>query len=82
MLVFVTFGQVHAHSINGKTVDKDCVAVFGTMSEEDVRQLLHDCYRNEYATTYTQETWEEGMLAYFPRGYVFVDFEPKEGLLV
>jgi hypothetical protein len=81
MLTFVTFGQVHAHSINGKTLDKDCVAVFGRMSEADVRALLHDSYNNEYAQTFNHTNWDVNLLKYFPRGYVYVDFEPEDGLL-
>ena len=26
MKCYITFGQIHVHSVNGKTFDKDCVA--------------------------------------------------------
>ena len=35
MKTYVTFGFDHAHAINGKTFDKDCVAVIESESAEN-----------------------------------------------
>jgi hypothetical protein len=33
MKTYVTFGQDHAHAVNGKTFDKDCVAIIHSEHE-------------------------------------------------
>ena len=35
------FGQTHVHSINGKTFDKDCVAVIEAEDAHTGRELAH-----------------------------------------
>ena len=36
---YVTFGQTHVHSVNGKIFDKDCVAVIKANSKSEGRDL-------------------------------------------
>ncbi len=61
MRTYVTFGQTHAHSVNGKTFDKDCVAVIKTEKAWEGRDK--------------EEYWKENeQLKYFPRGYINVNF--------
>lgn len=71
---YMTFGQVHAHSINGKTVDKDCVALFHN-DEETARKYMRVHCGNKYFTTYDGETWDQiqhDHIDYYPRGIVDV----------
>ncbi len=77
MLVFMTLGQNHAHTINGKVVHKDVVAVFKNMTEAQVREMMHKDYENKYCTTYTSDTWGTHNMQYYPDGYVCVDFEQE-----
>jgi hypothetical protein len=38
MKVYFTFGQIHTHSVNGKTLDKNCVAVIEGETYEAARE--------------------------------------------
>jgi len=71
---YVTFGQDHLHTINGKVFDKDCVGVINASSEFQGRERAFEIFDGEFFTTYTDRTWnEEEQLKYFPRGYIEVE---------
>lgn len=73
MKIYVTFGQVHAHHVNGQTLDKDCVAVLEAESHERGRALAWDLFGPQFFTTYAEDQWqEERQLAFYPRGYVYL----------
>lgn len=66
MKTFVTFGQTHVHSIDGKTFDKDCVAVV-----EGDRDKVFEIFGPKFCFEYPEEHWDESkMMQYFPRGYI------------
>ena len=67
MKTYVTFGQNHTHSVNGKTLDKDCVAVVS-----GDREKVFALFGPKFCFEYPEGSWDEGMLKYFPRGYVEV----------
>ncbi len=68
---YITFGQVHVHSVNEKTFDKDCLAEIEaeTLGEahdkamEIFNGVFHQCVREEKLPEY---------LKYFPRGVLKV----------
>ncbi len=68
MKVYVTFGQVHVHSVNGKTFDKDSVALFEAETYGDGRKKAFEYFDNKFFTTYT----EEPDMSFFPRGIIEV----------
>jgi hypothetical protein len=68
MRTFVTFGQTHTHSINGKTFDKDCVAVVNG-DREEVRKLFGD----KFSVAYHEQDFDPKIMTYFPRGYITVN---------
>lgn len=68
-MVYVTFGQIHTHSISGKTIDKDCVMLVEGKTESEVRKILHDDYENKYHNTYVGSPPD---MSFFPRGIVSV----------
>lgn len=67
MKTYVTFGQVHTHRVNGKTFDCDCVAVVNGDRDQVV-----ELFGLEFCTTYSEESWNEDQLKYFPRGCIEV----------
>lgn len=73
METFVIFGQIHIHSVNGKTFDKDCVAVIKHNKPEDGRALAVEYFGLQFCMEYPQDHWDEKLLKYFPRGYVTVN---------
>lgn len=67
---YVTFGQIHTHSINGKTLDKDTVAVFEAENAIEGRELAVEYFGDRFFTDYHDENWDESKLEFFPKGYV------------
>jgi hypothetical protein len=70
--LFVTFGQIHVHSVNGKTFDKDCVAVIYCNDESHGRALAFEYFGNKWHHGYFN-TYPVGMMEYFPRGFIEVN---------
>lgn len=70
---YVTFGQKHIHSINGKTLDKDTVAVYEAENYVEGRNKAFEYFGDKFFTDYHDTQWnEEELLHYFPKGYVFL----------
>ena len=70
MKTYVTFGQVHAHSVNGKTFDKDCVAVIHAPTHKEGREVAFELFGDKFFTTYDNK--ESVHLEYYPRGLIEV----------
>jgi hypothetical protein len=67
---YVTLGQGHVHSVAGKTLDKDTVAVFEAESREQGRALAFEIFGDKFCFDYHAEEWNPDNLMYFPKGYV------------
>ncbi|KKN24332.1 hypothetical protein LCGC14_0895960 [marine sediment metagenome] len=65
MTTYITFGQIHVHSINGKTFDKDCVAVVD-LPEDEARALFMPKFHNSF----TDKSQVD--ISYYPRGFIHV----------
>lgn len=73
MKTYVTFGQTHVHNVNGKTFDKDCVAVIECKDEQEGRNLAFDYFGPMFFTTYSEDKFDPRNMEYFPRGFIKVD---------
>lgn len=69
---YFTFGQVHVHSICGKTLDKDCVAVLEASDYDIARNMAFRMFNDKFHDQYSESDWDESLLEYFPRGYVYI----------
>lgn len=69
---YVTFGQDHAHSVNGKTFDKDCVAVINCNDAAHGRQLAFEFFGGKFFTAYTKGDIDD-LMQFYPRGYIEVN---------
>ena len=67
---FITFGQNHTHSINGKILDKDCVAVITCKDAKDGRQKAFEYFGPKFCFEYFEVNWDESKMVFFPRGYI------------
>jgi len=67
---YVTFGQVHAHRVNGKTFDKDSVAEIKATDENSARDKAFLCFGNKWHQCEPEEKMTEDFLSYFPRGII------------
>lgn len=75
MKTYVTFGQTHVHSINGKTFDKDSIAVIEAKDSDEGRSKTWEYFGSKFFTTYSELQWKEDeQLSWFPRGYINVNF--------
>lgn len=64
---------MHTHSVNGKTFDKDCVAVIEAIGAKEGRDMAWGYFGPKFFTTYHEDQWNEDNLKYFPRGYINVE---------
>ena len=63
MPTYITFGQTHVHSINGKTFDKDCVAEVD-LPEKEAREI----FMPKFCFSYTDRSRVN--LDFYPRGII------------
>ncbi len=70
---YVTFGFDHAHSVNGKTLDKDTVAVFEAQTSQEGRDKAFEYFGPKFCFDYHEETWDEERMEFFPKGYVYLE---------
>lgn len=73
MKIYVTFGQIHRHKINGKVYDKDCVAVIEAKSYSEGRRIAESMFGRKFCFTYDEHDWKECSMAFYPRGYIYVE---------
>ena len=73
MKTYVTFGQAHTHSVNGKTLDKDTVAVIESESPEAGREKAFELFGQKFCFEHPEEHWDDSKMYYFPKGYVEVN---------
>ena len=73
MKTYVTFGQDHIHSISGKTLDKDCVAVIECIDAEDGRAMAFEYFGRQFCFEYPEEHFDMDSMRYYPRGFINVN---------
>ena len=73
MKTYVTFGQDHAHRVNGKTFDCDCVAVIDCDSPQEGRRLAFEYFGPKFCFEYPEEQFDLGSMHYYPRGFIEVN---------
>jgi len=68
---YITFGWGHVHSIGGKTLDKDSVAVIDMPTYKDARNRAFELFGPKFGFIQTEDKWDdETLLQYFPRGLI------------
>ena len=75
--MYITFGQVHVHSVNGRTFDKDCVACFDCENYADGRAIAFEIFGPKFHNSYfaissLDDEFTDDILKYFPRGVINV----------
>ncbi len=70
MKIYITFGQSHVHNINGRTFDKDCVAVINSDSHEKGIEKAFEVFDEEFCFFYTEDSFDMKLMINFPRGFV------------
>lgn len=70
---YVTFGQDHAHAVNGKTFDKDCVAIIKCENRNDGRAKAFEYFDIKFCFEYHEDEFQMESMKYFPRGLMEVN---------
>jgi len=66
---YITFGQVHVHSVNGKTFDKDSLCEIEAESNREAHDRAMDVFDGVFFGCYDEDQLED-LLLYSPRGII------------
>ncbi|MEK6884499.1 MAG: hypothetical protein AABY22_33010 [Nanoarchaeota archaeon] len=66
MKTYFTFGQIHTHSVNGKTFDKDCVVEIKAESRSKARKKMIDTFGYRWSLEYRKLP----DMSFYPRGII------------
>jgi len=69
MKLYVTFGQTHAHNVNGKTFDRDSVCEIECDNYDHGWHIASEAFDTKYFALYSQDEIKPKM-EYFPRGII------------
>jgi len=65
---YISCGQSHAHSVSGRTFDKDYIAVIHAEDMEQARKNAFNAFGPMRSMMYTEEKPPD--MSYFPRGVI------------
>ncbi len=66
MKTYFTFGQDHAHRINGKTLDKDWVVEMETKTREEAREKMFEFFGQKWSNQYNKKP----TMSFYPKGII------------
>lgn len=66
MKVYITFGQIHAHRVNGKTLDRDCVAVLNAENLDEGHAMAMELFDAKFH----QSLSSPPNMMFYPRGLI------------
>ena len=70
---YITMGQEHIHKVDGKIIDKDCVAVITAPDHTEARKIALDLFGTKFCTSYESSGFTSEALKYYPRGLIHVN---------
>jgi hypothetical protein len=77
MLIYITFGQIHKHNINGVIFDKNCVCVLNCSDYKEGREKAFKLFGDEFFTTYEFNDFRE-KIVHFPDGLKTLDLSTND----
>ena len=66
---YISFGQIHTHSIDGKTFDKDSIAVIEATDPGIARDIAFKLFNDKWSMLYSRVP----DMKFFPRGLINVN---------
>lgn len=66
MKTYFTFGQIHTHSFNGKTLDKDYVVEMETKTHVEARKKMFELFGQKWSNQYDKKP----NMNFFPKGII------------
>lgn len=73
MKFYVSFGQVHSHSINGVTFDKDCLLELKADDHNQAHKQAFKMFDAKFCFVYSKQP----DMQFFPRGVIKLEQETK-----
>ena len=70
---YVTFGTVHIHKVNDKTIDCNQVARYEAVTSTQGRDKAFELFGTKFCMEYHDKEWREDHMVFFPGGYVDID---------
>lgn len=67
---YITFGQIHVHSVNGKTFDKDCIAEIEAENMNEAHAYAMNVFDARFHQCVTAKQCNDEFMSYFPRGII------------
>lgn len=65
-IYYISFGQVHTHSVNGKTFDKDCLCALEANDYHDAHAKAMEIFNGTFCFVYSHLP----DMSFFPRGVI------------
>lgn len=79
---YVTFGQAHTHVVNGKLLNRDCVARIPCTGATDGRRLAFAVFGPKFCFEYHEDEFDATQqMMYFPDGVVDLTEEDIDAVL-
>jgi len=75
MKLYVSFGQSHAHRVNGNTFDCNSLCEIECSDYEDGRAKAFEAFEGVFGTTYTEDQMRKN-LHFFPDGIKQLERSP------
>lgn len=69
MKIYISFGQSHAHRVNGKTFDCDVLAEIECADYAEGRRIAFENFGDKFGTSYSEEALPK-IAHHFPRGVI------------
>lgn len=66
---YITFGQIHTHSVNGKTFDKNCLCEITAESYGEAHTQAMDIFSKRFHNCHHERELER-IIEYYPRGVI------------
>ena len=73
MKTYVTFGFDHRHIVDGKVIDKDCVAVISCADAAEGRKIAFELFGHKFSLEYPEDHFDFDSMRDFPRGFIEVN---------
>ena len=68
---YISFGQIHIHSINGKTFDKDCLARIEAESYEEAHKKAMEIFNGVFHNCHEENELSQ-VIEYYNRGVIAI----------
>ncbi len=74
MKVYISFGQVHVHRVDGATFDCDSICSIECDSIQHGREIAMKVFDGKFMTNYTRDKLQ---MKFFPRGIIALERENR-----